>query len=65
MAIAIGEGIKKIENNKGHFDFDIEPALKNSLPNYENEKNVLIEELKNLVIEGIREYKEGKIKFRF
>lgn len=65
MAIVIGRGIKKIKNNKGHFDFDIELALKNSLPNYENEKNTLIEELENLVKESVKEYKEGEIKFRF
>ncbi len=65
MAIVIGGGIKKIENNKGHFDFDIELALKNNLIDYEKQKNTLLEELQNLVIEAVNEYKEGKIKFRF
>lgn len=65
IAIVIGGAIKKIENNKGYFDFDIELELINSLPNYQKEKNTLAEELKNLVIEAIKEYKEGKIKFRF
>lgn len=65
MAIVIGGGIKKIENNKGHFDFDIELVLKNNLINYGEQKNALLEELKNLVIEAVKEFKEGKIKFRF
>jgi hypothetical protein len=65
MAIVIGGGIKKTENNKQHFDFDIELALKNSLPNYEKEKNALAEELQVLVKEGVKEFEEGKIKFRF
>jgi len=65
MAIVIGGGIKMIENNKGYFDFDIERNLKTNLPNYEKQKSVLLTELKNLVKEGVKEYKEGKIKFRF
>jgi hypothetical protein len=65
MAIVIGGAIKKTENNKGHFDFDIELALKNNLINYEKQKSGLLIELRNLVTEGVKEYKERKIKFRF
>jgi hypothetical protein len=65
MAIVINGGIKKLKNNKGYFDFDIEKNLKTNLPNYEKEKNELLEKLQNLVKEGVKEYKEGKIKFRF
>lgn len=61
MAIVIGNGIKKLENGKPYFDFNVKVKLKN----YKEQKEELIRELKFLISETIRQYKEGKIKFRF
>lgn len=61
MAVVVGGGIKKLENGKPYFDFNVEAKLEN----YKEQKGELIRELKFLISEAISEYKEGKIKFRF
>jgi hypothetical protein len=65
IAIMLGGGLKKIENGKPYFDFQIEKELENKINDYKEEKQKLINEINELVLEGIREYKEGKINFRF
>lgn len=63
MAAVMGGAIKRI-NNKPYFDFNVESELK-KINDYKGIKGSLVTELKNLVSEGIEEYKNGKIKFRF
>ena len=42
-----------------------EKRLENKIENYKEQKENLMNELRELISEGIKEYKEGKIKFRF
>jgi len=66
MAIVIGEALKRKDNNGNpYFDFTIESGLKNKVVNYSDRKSSLLNRLREIVKEGIEEYKAGKIKFRF
>jgi len=66
MAIIIGGALKKIgADGKSYFDFTIENDLKEQITDYETKKTLLLNELSNIVDEGVEEYKAGEIKFRF
>lgn len=66
MAILIGGGLKRKDHNgSSYFDFSIESELKNKIADYDRKRSSLVNELKELVREGIKEYKAGEIKFRF
>ena len=66
MAILIGGGLKRKDSTgKPYFDFTIESELKNKIADYDKKKSSLINELKELVREGIEKYKSKEIKFRF
>lgn len=66
MAILIGGGLKRKDNiGKSYFDFTIESELKNKIADYDKKRSSLVNELKELVKEGIEKYKAGEIKFRF
>lgn len=65
MAIVIGTGLKKKDTKNSYFDFEIESELKNKIPDYDKKKTSLMDELKELVKEGIEKYKSKEIKFRF
>ena len=65
LAILLGCGIKKIEAEKPYFDFAVEKQLEEKLENYQQKKEELLNEIRKLVTEGVKEYREGKIHFRF
>jgi hypothetical protein len=65
MAIIVGGGLKKVRNGKPYFDFEIERQLEEKIGNYKKQKEKLMSALRELIFEGIKEYKEGKIRFRF
>jgi hypothetical protein len=65
MAIIIGGGLKRIETEKPYFDFEIEKKLGNTIESYKEQKEILMNEIRELVSEGIEEFKTGKIRFRF
>lgn len=66
MALVIGGVLKRKDNNsKPYFDFTVESSLKGKITNYDDKKSSLLNRLQELVKEGIKKYKAGKIKFRF
>lgn len=66
MAIVIGGGLKRKDHiGNSYFDFIIESELKNKLADYDKKRSSLVNELEELVREGIKEYKAGEIKFKF
>ena len=66
MAILVGGGLKRKDNiGKSYFDFAIESELKNKIADYDKKKSFLMDELEELVRDGIEKYKSKEIKFRF
>lgn len=66
MAIVIGGALKRKDADEIPFyDSSVTEILKNSLPDYEQTKNALLHQLSTLVTQGIHEYKQKIITFRF
>jgi len=65
MALIVGGALKRVRNNESYYDFEVEKVLEEKIKDYPKRKEVLIEELKSLVKQGVEEYKKGEIKFRF
>ncbi len=66
MAIVVGGALKRKDNNSNpYFDFTVESSLKSKITNYDDKKSSLMNNLRELVKEGIEKYKAGEIKFRF
>ncbi len=66
MAIVIGGALKTKDNvGNPYFDYAIESELRNKIIDYDNKKRFLVNELEELVKEGVEKYKAGEIKFRF
>lgn len=65
MAIVIGGGLKRIKENEPYYDLGINSILKDKIKNYEVRQEELIRELKLLVKQGVEDYINGEIKFRF
>jgi hypothetical protein len=65
MAIIVGGGLKKVRNGKPYFDFEIERQLEERIGNYKKQKEKLMSALRGLAAEGVKEYKKGKLHFRF
>ncbi len=64
MALVVSGLLKKRDRGL-LFDTEIEQTLIENIKDYSSKKSQLIQEIENLVKEGIKEYKSGKIKFRF
>jgi hypothetical protein len=66
MAIVIGGGLKTKDNDETPFyDFTITNRILKKHSDYMHEKNSLIKELNRLVFQGVEEYKNKMITFRF
>lgn len=66
MAAVIGGGIKRMkEDGTGYFDTEILTKITSKIPGFKKRQAKLFEDLDALVQEGIRNYKEGKVEFRF
>lgn len=66
ISIVIGEALKRKDNNGNpYFDFTIESGLKNKIAHYDDRKSSLLNRLREIIKEGVEEYKSGKIRFRF
>lgn len=66
MAIVVGGGLKK-KSDQGvpFFDTSLDKICSEKIENYLSLKQMLINELKVLVSEGLEEYKQKKLQFRF
>src|SRR3989344_7194591 len=57
MALIVGGALKRVRNNESYYDFEVEKVLEEKIKDYPKRKEVLIEELKSLVKQGVEEYK--------
>ena len=64
MAIVIGGAVKRIKQQP-YYDYSVSESLKQKISNYEEKKTILTKDLRELVGQGVDDYKTGKITFRF
>ena len=66
MAIIVGGALKRKDSNENpYFDYKVWEILKQKIPNYEERGTTLVKGLRELVKQGVDDYKTGKISFRF